>query len=83
MFQDWVQHGSILLSVALRAADSHVSLQTPHLSSSHWKSLGTVACPLMGVSLQDSTVGCSPWQGGVCLQQQPRVRFGLFYQSYY
>lgn len=75
-------HGSIFLSVELKAADSHVSLQTPHLSSSCWKSLGTVACPLMGVSLRDSTVGCSPWQGGVCLQQ-PRLRFGLFYQSYY
>lgn len=41
--------------------------------------LETVAYPPSGVILlQDNTVGCSPWQGDVCLQQQPRGRFGPF-----
>lgn len=51
------------------------------LMTSHFE---TVAYPPSGVILlQDNTVVCSPWQGEVCLLQQPRVRFRPFYHSYY
>lgn len=48
--------GSTRLHFSLSGTES---CRFSHLSSSRWKSRGTVACPLMGVSLRDSTVGCS------------------------